>query len=89
MNGAVVGEQGDDRELFSLTVEHGEVGRTTLRRGDPMPWDVSYVETDEPPWLTHEASFDELERREPEALVALNATPALVSPRKRSGSRRR
>ena len=89
VNGVVVGEQGDNRELFSLAVEHGEVARTTLRRGERMPWDVGYVETDEPPWLGHEASFAELERREEEALAAVDAAPAPVSSRKRGGPRRR
>ena len=69
MNGVLVGEQGDNRELFLLTVEHGDVIRTTLRRGEPMPWDAGYVEKDEPPWLAYEASFEELERREEEALA--------------------
>lgn len=89
VNGVVVGEQGDNRELFSLTVEHGEVTRTMLRSGEPMPWDFGYVEQDEPPWLSHEASFEELERREAEALASLPAAPAATSTRKRGGSRRR
>jgi hypothetical protein len=89
VNGVVVGEQGDNRELFSLTVERGKVIRTTLRRGEPMPWDPGYVEKAEPPWLGHEASFAELERREQEALAAVPAVSAPTGQRKRSGSRRR
>ncbi|GAB2598019.1 hypothetical protein [Microlunatus antarcticus] len=89
VNGVVVGEQGDNRELFSLTVEHGEMTRTTLIRGERMPWDPGYAEKDELPWLGHEASFAELERREEEALAAASAAPVPVSPRKRGGSRRR
>ena len=88
VNGVVVGEQSDNRELFCLTVEHGDVVRTTLRRGDPMPWDVGYVERDEPPWLAAEASVAELERREEEALTAARAAPVPASTRKRRGSRR-
>lgn len=88
VNGVVVGEQGDNRELFSLTVEHGEVVRRTLRRGEPMPWDAGYVEKDEPPWLAYEASLEELERREAAALGGAAAEPA-AGRRKRGGRRRR
>ena len=89
VNGVVVGQQGDNRALFSLTVEHGEVARTTLMRGERMPWDPGYVEKDELPWLGHEASFAEIERREVEALAAMATAPTPVGPRKRGGSRRR
>ena len=89
VNGVVVGEQGDNRELFSLTVEHGDVVRRTLRRGETMPWDAGYVEKDEPPWLAYEAGFEELERREAEALKAVPAATSGTGTRKRGGSRRR
>lgn len=85
----MVGERGDNREPFSLTVEHGEVTRTTLRRGEPMPWDRGYVEKDEPPWLAHEASFAELERREAEALATVPAALDSSGTKKRGASRRR
>jgi hypothetical protein len=86
VNGVVVGEQSDNRELFSLTVEHGEVTRTILRRGERMPWDPGYVEKEEPPWLSYQVSPVELERREEEALPA---TADATTPRERGGSRRR
>jgi hypothetical protein len=89
VNGVVVGEQGDNRELFSLTVEHGVVTRTTLRRGERMPWDAGYVEKDEPPWLAHEASFTELERREAEAAAAVPVPLGSSGTKKRRASRRR
>ena len=89
VNGVVVGELADNGELFSLTVQDGEVTRTTLRRGERMPWAAGYVEKEEPPWLGHEASFDELERREEGALVAAAVAPSSPTQRKRGGSRRR
>ena len=70
-------------------VADGEATRKTLRRGERMPWDPGYVEKDEPPWLSHEASYAELERREEEALAAAAAAPSSPTPRKRGGSRRR
>ena len=76
LNGVVVGEQGDNRELFSLTVVHGDVSRTILSRGEPMPWDPGYVEAPVLPWLGHEASLEELERREAGARAAAPALPA-------------
>ena len=57
VNGVVVGEQGDNRELFSLTVEHGEVTRTTLRRGDRCPGTrVTWRRTSCRGWGTRRAS---------------------------------
>ena len=88
LNGVVVGEQGDNRELFSLTVVHGDVTRRTLRRGEPMPWDPGYVETPDLPWLGHEASIEELERRESEARADSLAVPARTVARKRVNRRR-
>ncbi len=89
VNGVVVGEQSDDRELFSLTVEHGEVVRTTLRRGDPMPWDTGFMEDEQSPWLASEATFAELERREEERSAGSVATQTSASGRKRGAARRR
>ena len=88
VNGAVVGEQEDNRELFSLVVEHGEVVRTTLRRGDRMPWDAGYVEEAPLPWLGHDASFAELERREAEAFAARPVVPVGRATRKGRAPRR-
>jgi hypothetical protein len=76
-NGVLVGEQQDNRELFSLTVRHGKVTRRTLRAGDTMPWDAGYVETAELPWLSPEISLSELYRRENDATLAeVRASPA-------------
>uniref|UniRef100_UPI002B1E4C40 hypothetical protein n=1 Tax=Enterobacter agglomerans TaxID=549 RepID=UPI002B1E4C40 len=63
--------------------------RTTLVRGERMPWDPGYVEKDELPWLSYEASFEELERREAEALPTVPVLPVATSTRKRGASRRR
>jgi hypothetical protein len=88
LNGVVVGEQGDNRELFSLTVVHGDVVQTTLRRGEPMPWDAGYVEIPELPWLGHEASLEERERREAEARAVALAVPSGTVAEKRVRRRR-
>jgi hypothetical protein len=69
-NGVVVGEQGDNRELFSLTVRHGKVTRRTLQRGEPMPWDAGFVETKELPWLADWMRPSERYRLENEAALA-------------------
>jgi hypothetical protein len=69
-NGVLVGEQSDNRELFSLTVKHGKVTRRTLRPGDRIPWDAGYVAEEELPWLSWDASWEELERREEKARSA-------------------
>jgi hypothetical protein len=43
MNGIIVGEQGDNRELFLLHVEENEVTKEILRRGDPvLLWEPGY-----------------------------------------------
>jgi hypothetical protein len=55
MNGMIVGEQGDNRELFLLRVEANEVTREILRRGDPaLPWEPGYQGLDDRPWLAGE-----------------------------------
>jgi hypothetical protein len=55
MNGMIVGEQGDNRELFLLRVEGNEVTTEILRRGDPvLPWEPGYRGLDERPWLAGE-----------------------------------
>jgi hypothetical protein len=43
MNGVIVGEQQDSRELFVLWVKHNDVSKEILRRGDPvLPWEPGY-----------------------------------------------
>ena len=55
MNGIIVGEQGDNRELFRLHVEANEVTKEILRRGDPvLPWEPGYRGLDDRPWLVGE-----------------------------------
>jgi hypothetical protein len=55
MNGMIVGEQGDNRELFLLRVEANEVTKEILRRGDPvLAWEPGYRGLDERPWLAGE-----------------------------------
>jgi hypothetical protein len=52
MNGIIVGEQGDNRELFLLRIEANEVTKEILRRGDPvLPWERGYRDLDDRPWL--------------------------------------
>ena len=54
MNGFVVGERHDTRELFALIVQEDEVQRVVLRDGDPgAPWEPGYQEIDDLPWLAH------------------------------------
>jgi hypothetical protein len=54
MNGIIVGEQKDNRELFILRVAADEVTRETLRRDDPDPWEPGYRGLDDRPWLAGE-----------------------------------
>lgn len=55
MNGIVVGEQEDNRELSILRVEANEVAKQILRRGDPiLPWEPGYVGLEDRPWLAGE-----------------------------------
>jgi hypothetical protein len=55
MNGIIVGEQKDNRELFILRVVANEVARETLRRGDPdLPWELGYLGLEDRPWLAGE-----------------------------------
>jgi hypothetical protein len=54
MDGLIIGEQGDNRELFAIRVVENEVFGETLRVGEPMPWasgwDGPYAE--DRPWLS-------------------------------------
>jgi hypothetical protein len=55
MNGVIVGEQQDSRELFVLWVKHNDVSKEILRRGDPvLPWEPGYQGLDDRPWLAGE-----------------------------------
>lgn len=55
MNGIIVGEQGDNRELFLLRAEANEVTKEILRRRDPvLPWEPGYRGLDDRPWLAGE-----------------------------------
>jgi hypothetical protein len=55
MNGVIVGEQGDSRELFLLRVQQDEVTREILRPGDPtLPWESGFRGLDDRPWLAGE-----------------------------------
>ena len=55
LNGVVVGEQGDNRELFALTVVGGVVSRSVLRQGDPMPGESDFAGfVEDRPWLAGE-----------------------------------
>ena len=55
MNGIIIGEQGDNRELFLVRVEANEVTKEILRRGDPvLPWESGYRGLDDRPWLAGE-----------------------------------
>lgn len=57
LDGLLVGEQGDNRELFAIQVEDNTVSQLILRRGEPLPfkpgWDGLYLE--DRPWLAREA----------------------------------
>lgn len=55
MNGVVVGEQQDLRELFILWVEDDEVRQETLRRADPDYGQPGYRVLDDRAWLPDEA----------------------------------
>jgi hypothetical protein len=84
-NGALVGEQGDNRELVLIRVEHGDVSREVLHRGDPMPWDTASADSDRPwlaaeTWPTWSNSLDD-----PAKAVVPTSLPAV---RKKRGARR-
>ena len=51
LNGVVVGENQDLRELFILWVNDGEVSRSVLRPGDPDYGQPGYLGLDDRPWL--------------------------------------
>jgi hypothetical protein len=80
MNGIIVGEQKDNRELFILRVAADEVTRETLRRGDPDPWEPGYRGLDDRPWLAGERPWrSSLDFPPPE----LEQTPPRQSTRRR------
>jgi hypothetical protein len=55
MNGVIVGEQQDSRELLVVWVKHNNVSKEILRRGDPvLPWEPGYRDLDDRPWLAGE-----------------------------------
>ena len=51
LNGVVVGEQQDLRELFILWVNDCEISRSVLRPGDPDYGQPGYLGLDDRPWL--------------------------------------
>jgi hypothetical protein len=55
MDGMIVGEQDDNRELFLLRVAANEVTTEVLRQGDPvLPWEPGFRGLDDRPWLAGE-----------------------------------
>jgi hypothetical protein len=84
MNGIIVGEQGDNRELFLLRVEANEVTREILRRGYPaLPWEPGYRGLDDRPWLACQRPW----RSSPGFPTARTGAtpPSQLTPRRRKG----
>jgi hypothetical protein len=78
MNGMIVGEQGDTRELFLIRVETNEVTKEILRRGDPvLPWEPGYRGIDDRPWLAGERPWRSSSGSLPPEL-AVARTPGLT-----------
>jgi hypothetical protein len=87
MNGIIIGEQGDNRELFLVRVEANEVTKEILRRGDPvLPWESGYRGLDDRPWLAGERPWRSSLDFPPPELGA--APPSQLTPRRRNKSRR-
>jgi hypothetical protein len=84
MNGMIVGEQDDSRELFLLSVEANEVTKQILRQDDPvLPWEPDYRGLDDRPWLAGERPWrSSLVSPPPELAVA--ASPELTRRRRKN-----
>jgi hypothetical protein len=96
VNGVIVGEQKDLRELFVLRVAEGEVTKSILRRPDPDYGQPGYRGLDDRPWLPDEprerwdndlqawVPVSRSSREEPREIpVGLPASGTTVNPRER------
>ena len=86
MNGIIVGEQGDNRELFLLRAEANDVTKEILRRRDPvLPWEPGYRGLDDRAWLAGErpwrSSLDSL----PPELEQIRCRSRLGTPQEDEG----
>lgn len=54
VDGVIVGEQQDQRELFALDVVDGDVSTSILRRGDPVWGQAGFRDLSDRPWMDDE-----------------------------------